>query len=164
MELEQKTAAPEKDPSPGLPIPILVAAAFVLIGSTLVFFWYRRDASRPPDIPVLTREATTYLRNLQLDDVDMKASENYLKQTATTITGKITNKGPRTLRLVEVNCVFKDFSGRRGLRERTAIIGRKTGPVPTGQTRQFSLNFDNIPDGWNQQIPDLVIAQIQFEN
>lgn len=163
MAAEERTAVPEKEPSSGLPVPVLVAAALLLVGSTLVFFWYRSARNRPPDIPILTREATAYLPNLQLDDVNVVPAENYLKQTAATITGKITNKGPRTLRLVEVNCVFRDFSGRAVLRERTALVGRKTGPVATGQTRQFALNFDNIPDGWNQEIPDLVIAQIQFQ-
>ncbi|HYM09702.1 MAG TPA: hypothetical protein VEU62_03175 [Bryobacterales bacterium] len=164
MATGENVTVPAKDPAPGLPIPVLVAAALVLAGVTVAFFWFRHERYRPPDVPVLTREATAYLPNLQLEDVDMKAAENYLKQTATAITGKITNKGPRTLRLVEINCVFRDFSGRPVLRERTAIIGRRTGPVSTGQTRPFSLNFDNIPDGWNQQIPDLIIAQIQFQD
>lgn len=164
MATEPKLRMPEKESSSGLPIPILVAAAFVLVGATVGFFWYRSAQNRPRDIPILTREAAAYLHNLKLEDVEMKAAENYLKQTATTITGKITNSGPRTLRLVEINCVFHDSSGVVVWRERTAIIGRKTGPVASGQTRPFSLNFDNIPDAWNQQLPDLVIAQIQFQD
>ena len=135
----------------------------LLVVSTVGFFWYRQAQRRPRDVPVLTREAAAYLPNLQLEDVEMKAAENYLKQTATTISGKITNTGERTLRLVEIRCVFRDFTGQVALRERTAIIGRKTGPAAPGQTRSFELTFDNIPQSWNQLLPDLVISQIVFQ-
>ena len=154
----------QREASPGLPVPVVVAGALILAVSTAGFFWYRQAKSRPPDIPVLTREAAAYLPNLQLSDVDKKDAENYLQQTATTITGKITNAGPRTVRTVEINCVFHDSVGRVILRERKAIVGRRTGPIPTGQTRSFELTFDNIPQGWNQGMPDLVIAQIVFED
>ena len=154
----------DKEPSGSLPVPIVVAAALLLVSATVGFFWYRQTKSRPPDVPVLTQEAAAYLRSLQLDDVEMKAAENYLKQTATTISGKITNNGSRTVKLVEINCVFRDHARQPVLRERKAIIGRRTGPVSTGQTREFELTFDNIPAGWNQAMPDLVIAQIQFQD
>lgn len=134
-----------------------------MVGVTVGFFWYRQAQNRPRDVPVLTQEAAAYLRHLQLDEVEMKLAENYLKQTATTITGKITNNGPGTVRLVEINCVFRDHSGQAVLRERTAIVGRKTGPVPSNQTRTFELTFDNIPQSWNQLMPDLVISQIVFQ-
>lgn len=146
-----------------LPVPIVVAGALLLVISTGIFFWYRQRQNTPRDVPILTKEAAAYLPNLQLADVDMQAAENYLNQTTTTISGRITNAGPRTLRLVEINCIFKDQIGQAVLRERVAIVGRKTGPVPTGQTRPFELNFDNIPVSWNQAMPDLVISQIIFQ-
>ena len=111
----------------------------------------------------MTQEATAYLQHLQLSDVDMKVAENYLGHTVMNITGKLTNNGPRTLQLVEIHCVFRDFSSQVVYRERVAIVGRKTGLVPTGQTRLFDLAFDNIPAAWNQSLPDLVISQIHFQ-
>jgi hypothetical protein len=81
----------------------------------------------------------------------------------TEITGKIANHGPRPISLIEVNCVFYDPSGKVIKRERVAVVGRRTGPLPPGGVKPFHLNFDNIPDTWNQALPALVIAQIQFE-
>jgi hypothetical protein len=135
----------------------------VLAGATAGYFLYRRAAERSRDVPVLTQEGAAYLPNLQLSDVDMKAAENYLGHTVMSITGEIANNGPRTVLLVEINCVFKDHAGQVVARERVAVIGRKTGPVATGQTRAFELAFDNIPATWNQALPDLVISQIQFQ-
>jgi hypothetical protein len=146
-----------------LPLPVLAVIVLVLAGLTAGYFFYRRAAERTRDVPVLTQEAAAYLTQLELSDVDMKAAENYLGHTVVNITGKITNKGPRTLLLVEINCVFKDYAGQAAARERVAVVGRKTGAIPTGQTRAFELAFDNIPASWNQTLPDLVISQIQFQ-
>jgi hypothetical protein len=146
-----------------LPLPVLAVLVLVLAGVTAGYFFYRRTAERTRDVPVLTQEAAAYLPHLQLSDVDMKAAENYLGHTVMNITGKIANNGPRTLLLVEIHCVFKDYAGQAVARERVAVIGRKTGPVATGQTRAFDLAFDNIPAAWNQALPDLVISQIQFQ-
>ena len=154
----------DKDSQGVAPVPILVAGALLLVIATVGLFWYHQAKNRLPDVPVLTQEAAAYLRNLQLEDVEKKDAENYLKQTATTISGKITNKGGRTVKLVEINCVFRDHAQQPIHRERKAIIGRRTGPVPSGQMREFELTFDNIPTGWNQMMPDLVIAQIQFQD
>ena len=156
--------AAEKGSPGGLPVPVLVTLALVLAVSTGAFFYFQGRRAPAPEQPVLTAEAAAYLPQLQLFDVDMQAAENYLKQTVSTITGKITNAGPRTLRLVEVHCVFRDAAGQAVLRQRVSIVGRKTGPVSTGQTRPFELTFDNIPAAWNQTMPDLVISQIQFQD
>ena len=144
-------------------MPILIVLVLLAAGATAGYFVYQKSKGRTPDVPVLTQEATAYLEHLQLSDVDMQAAENYLGHTIVNITGKITNHGPRTLQLVEINCVFRDFSGQVAFRERVAIVGRKTGPVPTGQTRSFELSFDNVPAAWNQTLPDLVISQILFQ-
>jgi len=124
--------------------------------------WY---ISRPPAIEapgVLTGEAKAYVRHLALSDVTMKAAESYLKQAVVEINGKIGNTGDRVLELVEINCVFRDPYGQVVLRERVAIAGRKTGRLAPGDVRNFRLAFDNIPESWNNQMPELVIARIVF--
>lgn len=147
----------------GLPLPVLIVVVLLLAGGAVGFFLYERSKDRGRDVPVLTQEAAAYLPHLQLSDVDMKGAENYLGHTVMNITGKITNIGPRTLTLVEIQCVFRDYAGQVAARERVAIVGRRTGPVPTGETRAFELSFDNVHPAWNQALPDLVISQIHFQ-
>jgi hypothetical protein len=149
--------------SGGVPLPVLLVVLLLAVGGTVGYFYYQKAQQRPRDVPVLTQEAAAYLPHLQLSEVDMKAAENYLGHTVMNITGKITNTGPRTLKLVEINCVFRDYAGQIVARERVAIVGRRTGPVATGQTRPFELSFDNVHAAWNHALPDLVISQIQFE-
>lgn len=127
-------------------------------------FWWLDNQSRRQGTqgPVLTAEARAYVKNLDLSEVQMQAAESYLKQAVVEISGKIGNKGDRVVKLVEINCVFRDKYGQVVLRERVAIVGRKTGDLRPAETKTFRLAFDSIPESWNKQMPDLVIAQIQF--
>jgi hypothetical protein len=145
-----------------VPIPLLVGALIVILGLGAWGFLGYWERTHPPVPGVLTPEAKQYVHNLQLSEVEMKAAESYMKQKVVEITGKIANNGPRPINLVEINCVFRDAYGQVVLRERVAIVGRRAGTLAPGDKKSFRLAFDNIPESWNQGLPDLVIAQIVF--
>jgi hypothetical protein len=42
-------------------------------------------------------------------------------------------------------------------------VNKRTGGVAPTETKSFRLPFDNIPESWNQMMPQLVIARIDFE-
>ena len=144
--------------------PAAVIIAIVLVAGA-VGFWRLDKASKqpPPPPPPLTGEAKTYVTNLKLSGVDMTAHEDYFKQRVVEITGMIQNTGPRMLQLVEINCVFYDPSGQVVLRQRVPIVGKKVGGLEPGAAKPFRLPFDNIPEDWNNMMPQLVIARIDFE-
>jgi hypothetical protein len=156
---EDKTATAENKKS----IPVLpVAVGLVLLLGAAGFYFLQRQSNVPAPKPVLTGDARAYVRYLKLSEVDMKAHESYLKQSIVEITGKIGNQGNRVLKLVEINCVFSDAYGQVVLRERVPIVSPKIGGLAPGETKTFRLAFDNIPESWNQALPQLVIAQIVF--
>jgi hypothetical protein len=132
-----------------------------LVGGAAFWFLQHQPPAQVPK-PVLTGGARAYVRNLKLSEVDMKAHESYFKQSVVEITGKIGNEGDRVLKLVEINCVFGDSAGQVVLRERVPIVSAKTNGLSPGETKSFRLAFDNIPESWNQALPQLVIAQIVF--
>ena len=107
----------------------------------------------------LTPEAKSYVRNLKLSEVSMKATESYVKQMVTEIEGKITNAGDRAVKQVQVYCIFYNSYGEVVLRERVPIVKSALQP---GEMRPFRMPFDNIPGSWNTQMPQLVIALIDF--
>ena len=139
-----------------------IVAALLLAGAA--GFWYLDHASKqpPPPPPPLTGDAKAYVRNLKLSDVDMTAHEDYLRNRVVEITGKIQNGGDRILQLVEINCVFYDPYGQVVLRQRTPIVSRKAGGLSPGDTKPFRLPFDTIPESWNNTMPQMVIARIDF--
>lgn len=116
----------------------------------------------PPPAPQLTAEAKGYLANLALSNVRMQAAESYVQSRVVEILGNVTNNGSRVVKVAEVTCVFGDYQGRPIARERAFVVSGKTA-LAQGKTLPFRLAFDNVPENWNQAVPSLVIAQIQFE-
>ena len=144
------------------PASIVIALAMILILG--VFSWLTFGPKPPPPPPpVLTEEAKQYLNNLTLSNVHMQAAESMVNQRVVEILGDISNKGDRTVKLAEVTCVFSDYYGKELKRERVAIVGQTTGPLAPGTSKPFRLAFDDLADSWNQALPALVIAQIQFK-
>ncbi len=142
---------------------VRIFVALVLVTIAGGAFWYlEKYAGGPAQEPVLTPEAKAYTRNLKLSDVEMKATENALRQMLVEIEGKITNAGDRPVLRAELRCVFYDPYGQVLLRQRVPIVQSRHGVLNPGETRKFRLPFDNIPDGWNQTLPQLEIAQVVF--
>jgi hypothetical protein len=134
----------------------VLAVAVALAGGLL---WFVTRPKPAESTSTLSGDAKAYVRNLKLSEVTMKATESYVGQTVTEIEGKIANAGDRTVQHAEVVCVFYNSYNEVILRERVAIVN--TGLKP-GETRTFRLPFDDIPGGWNNQMPQLVIARIEF--
>ncbi|HEY1339576.1 MAG TPA: FxLYD domain-containing protein [Bryobacteraceae bacterium] len=156
-----KIASAEKKQA-GIP-PVVIVIGLVLVLGLAGFVYLdrvSRQASGPPPPP--TGAAKAYVRSLKFADVAMQAHESYLKQSIVEITGNITNAGDRILELVEINCVFYDPYGQVVLRERVPIVTRKMGKFAPGDTKPFRLAFDTVPESWNQQMPQMVIARIDF--
>jgi hypothetical protein len=150
----------------------MVLVIVVVAVAGLAGFWYLDRASRqpPPGPPPLTGPARAYVRFLKFVAADgrtaespvMEAHESYLKQSVVEITGNLLNAGDRVLNSVEVNCIFYDPYGQVILRERVPVITKKMGGVAPGDAKPFRLAFDNMPDSWNQMMPQMVIAGIEF--
>jgi hypothetical protein len=141
----------------GSKVAISVLVIALAVGGGLLWF-----VNRPKPVEAtapLSADAKAYVRNLHLGEVTMKATENYMKQMVTEIEGKITNAGDRTVQHADVYCVFYNSYGEVILRERVPIVVTNLKP---GETRAFRLPFDDIPGGWNNQMPQLVIARIEF--
>lgn len=131
--------------------------------ATGVVLWAKmaRESQKAPI--ALTDDAKKYVANLKISDVEMKAAESYMKQTVVEITGKIKNTGPRGVRIVDLNCTFYDGYNQIVLKERVSIVREKMGGLAPEEEKPFRLPFDTVPESWNQAMPSLVIAGIEFQ-
>ena len=134
---------------------VVIAIALAIAGGMLWFV--NRPKPAEANAP-LSADAKAYVRNLKLSEVSMKATESYVGQTVTEIEGKIANSGDRTVQHADVTCIFYNAYGEVILRERASIATN----LKPGEIRAFRLPFDDIPGGWNNQMPQLVIARIEF--
>ncbi len=153
-------------------IPPVVMVIGVVLALGVGAFLYLEQASRKPvpPPPPLTGPAKEYAKYLKFVSADgaaaespkMVAHESYLKQSVVEITGNLQNAGDRVLEVVEITCVFHDPYGQVVLRERVPIVSQKMGKIAPGETKPFRLAFDNVPESWNQAMPQMVIARIEF--
>ena len=154
------TAAPVRRKIP-LPVLIAIAGGLVAVAGGL-FVLSRPPANRVENNSPASQEARAYVRNLLLKDVTIQATENFMNQQVVEVQGSIGNQGPRALQLVDVYCLFQNVNGQEIRRERLPIVAAKGQPLKPGEIRKFRLPFDSVPEGWNQAIPRMVIAQIAF--
>jgi hypothetical protein len=168
--LAANKTVPEKKKQASIP-PVAIVIGIVGIAGLAGFLYLNYEASRPPaPPPPLTGTAKEYVKYLKFVSADgkspeapqMQAHESYLKQSVVEITGNIQNSGDRVLDVVEINCVFYDPAGHVILRDRVPIVSHKMGRLAPGETKPFRLAFDNVPDSWNQAMPQMVIAGIEF--
>jgi hypothetical protein len=138
------------------------AVAVAVILAAVIYL--ERPAKPPANDTAATPEAKAYVSHLELSGVKMAASENFMQQKVVEIQGTIANRGPRPLSVIDVYCLFSGPDGREVHRERAPILSASSsrGPLRPNTERPFRLPFDNLPEGWNQAMPKLVIARIQF--
>jgi Protein of unknown function (DUF3426) len=141
--------------------PLYIVAAVLLLGGG-VFLYLQYLSNHPAQVAPLTPEAKAYTRNLQLSDVTMQANESYFNQVVVEIQGKIANSGSRSVGVVEIYCTFYDRYGQMVLRKRVPIVSPRMGGLKPSETKSFRLPFDEIPESWNQAMPQLSIAAIKF--
>jgi hypothetical protein len=147
-----------------IPPAAIIIVLMLALGVAGLLYLNRLSQQGPPAPPPLTGIARAYIHDgfLKISDSDLRAHESYLKQQVVEITGNITNTGDRVLDTVEIVCVFYDPYGQVVLRERVAIVSRKMGKLAPGEKKPFRLAFDSVPESWNQAMPQMVIAGIDF--
>jgi hypothetical protein len=150
---------------------VAIVIAVVLAAGLGGFYYLNQRAKQsPPAPPPLTGDAKAYLKHLRFVAADgqtpespkMTAHESYMKQSVVEITGNIQNMGDRVVEVIEINCVFYDPYGQMVLRERVPVVTKKMGKLAPGESKAFRLAFDNVPESWNQAMPTMVIARIDF--
>lgn len=155
------TGSPKKNKE--FPLGVVIALALILVAGGAAYWHFSQPRESAAELPAITPEGKAYVKNLKLSGVELKATDSAMAKPLIEIVGNIANNGDRKLKLVELNCVFYDPYNQLVLRERVAIVRPKTGGLAPGETKPFRMPFDNMPDSWNQAMPQLVIAQIQFE-
>lgn len=145
-----------------LPVVPIVVGLCLLLALIAGVLYLSRPISPKAQSVAASPEAKAYVSHLRLSDVTMQASDNFMKQRLVEVQGKISNEGPRMLKSVYIYCLFYGVDGREVYRERVPILGGTGLSLQPNETRNFRLPFDTLPDGWNQAVPRMVIAQITF--
>jgi hypothetical protein len=165
-----RAAVQERKAAPIPPIAFVIGA--IILAGIGGFVYLQMAAHRPPPPPQpLTGAAKEYTKFLKFVSADgqtqegpqMQAHESYMKLWVLEITGNIRNTGDRVLDTIEINCVFTDPMGNVLYRQRVPIVSKKMGKLSPGETKPFRMAFDDVSEAWNQALPQMVIAAIEFD-
>lgn len=104
-----------------------------------------------------------YVAEITFENLNMSSFENMLHQKVTYLDGDISNKGSRTIRAAEVTVEFYDQQNKLALRDTRRIIGDNTQPLESGETQDFRIGFEVIPDTWNHKFPSIRITGLGLE-
>ena len=135
-----------------------VGLLLVIGAISAVFFLMSPPESAPAPPP--SQEDIAYAGQLQLSDLHLSAEKNFLGQQVVYLDGKITNRGNKTVRHLKLKLYFRDYYSRVVLREDQPVLAETSAPLIPGQTRNFQLRFDSIPDSWSRQIPQFQLVSI----
>jgi len=145
--------------TPVLVTLVLGGVAVVVAGLLLV----TGGGSPPPaPQPVLTADARAYLPEIEVTDAKMSAARNFLGDTVTYLDARVTNKGTKLVRRLDLELEFVDTLNQVVLRDAAHPITARMPPLQPGETRAFRVSFEHMPIDWNQAPPTITPRYVGF--
>jgi len=135
----------------------------VVLG-VLVFFWHSHGTAvqSAGGGTILTEEQKAYLPQLEFTDAHMSAAQNFLGDSVTYLDARVTNKGTKTVRRLDVDLTFVDTLNQVVLRERAHPVTPRTQPLKPGESKAFRISFERMPVDWNQAAPSMVPVYVEY--
>jgi len=92
----------------------------------------------------------------------MSAAQNFLGDSVTYLDARVTNKGTKTVRRLDVDLTFVDTLNQVVLRERAHPVTPRTQPLKPGESKAFRISFERMPVDWNQAAPSMVPVYVEY--
>ncbi len=143
----------------------------VLIGLMLIS---GRGKNQPAVAPI-SAATDPYAANLAIGQLKMSESSNLAGGKSTYLDGQISNNGSRTVTGITAQVLFRDPAHEvawndtqplRIIRTREPYIDVEplsAAPLAPGDSRDFRLIFDNVPQDWDGAFPEIRIIHVELE-
>jgi hypothetical protein len=164
----------KKSAEPRSLAPWIIAGIVVLLilGIFLARSHHASQANSAPEGPI---QPDPYAANLPISNLQMSEASSVVGGKSIYVDGMIANHGNRTVSGITVQVAFHDFTGQFARNETMPVNLIRThqpyidtepvsaAPIAPGETREFRLIFDNVPDSWNQNYPDIHVIGVKFK-
>jgi hypothetical protein len=159
----------QREPRSALPWVIAGAAMLVVLG-VIVLLGHHAAPTNPGGAGLAA--ADPYATNLPIGNLRMSQAGNMVGGQTTYIDGEIANKGQETVTGITVQVAFHGFTepiAQKSTMPLNLIRTREpevdtepvnAAPILPGQTREFRLIFDSVPQDWNQNYPEIRVIQV----
>lgn len=156
---------------PRSPLPWIIALVVVVIAiGVLVTISHRQTPPNPGGAGLAS--ADPYAANLPISNIQMSEAGNMAGSQTTYVDGQIANQGQKTITAITVQVAFHGFANPIAKKETMPLTLIRTrepyvdtepvsaAPIGPGEAREFRLIFDNIPQDWNQNYPEIRVIQV----
>ena len=146
------------DEEKSLPVSLMAAGAVGVILLLVLTVWMlRRSGTEPPATipPTMTQEQQDSLRQIEFENLEMSAVENFLGDTVNFLDMQIPNRGIRAVVRRDLQLAFHDVMNREIYRETAQPIHSRTKPLEAGETRDVQLAFDKLLEDRNSGPPTI---------
>jgi hypothetical protein len=140
--------------------PFLLIGAVVVVVLLLVFGWVERPGPAGPvekPLPFGAAEQA-YAGNVKFENMKMSRFANFLNQEVTYLDVDIDNQGNRSIAALAVTVEFRNIENQVVKRQTLRPLGEQAAPIAPGERRSFRLAFEQIPDDWNMQYPNIKVT------
>jgi Protein of unknown function (DUF2393) len=159
----------EREPRSTLPWVVALVVVLIVIGVLVAVSHHAQPANpggaglAPPD---------PYAASLPITHLQMSQAGSVAGTQSTYIDGQISNTGQKTVNAITVQVAFHGFQNPIAQKETMPLTLIRTrqpyvdtqsvgaAPIHPGETRDFRLIFDNIPQDWNQNYPEIRVIAV----
>ena len=150
---------------------VVAGVAVTVVLLVLVLLSRQHHGVRPNQILPLD----AYAQNLVVSDLAMSESTSLSGGKSTFLDGRIRNNGSRTVSGVNVQVLFANDEGMPPriepvplmlIRTREPYVDTEPVSVASmkpGETREFRLIFEALPENWNTQMPDFHVTGVSLK-
>jgi hypothetical protein len=159
----------EREPRSALPWIIALAVVAVVIG-VLVAVSHRGQTPNPGGAGLAPPDP--YAASLPITHLQMSQAGSMAGAQSTYIDGQIANTGQKIVTGITVQVAFHGFQNPIARKEtmplplirmREPYVDTQpvsAAPIHPGETRDFRLIFDSIPQDWNQNYPEIRVISV----
>ena len=162
----------QREPRSPLPWVIALVAVLIVVGILIAISRHGQPDNpggaglAPPD---------PYAASLPITHLQMSQAGSMAGAQSTYIDGQITNNGTKTVTAITVQVAFHGFQNPIAKKETLPLTLIRTrqpyvdtqpvsvAPIHPGETRDFRLIFDSLPQDWNQNYPEIRIIAVKTQ-
>jgi hypothetical protein len=164
--LVRSAGPPERNWAP------VAAAAAVILAVLIGLVWFFGHGKPAPAVTPTSTPADPYAGSLVIGDLHMSESANLAGGKSTYLDGQIANHGNRTVTGIGAQVLFRDPAHEVAwnvtqpmmlIRTREPYIDVEpvsAAPLKPGDSREFRLIFDNVPQDWDGAFPEIRIIRV----
>lgn len=151
--------------------PWIVATAVVIVVIIVLVIFTRSTSPRSESTSA--ERTAPYAANLPISQLVMSGATSFAGMQVTYIDGQIANTGGQTITGITVEVGFRNFEGQYSKRITMPLTLIRTrqpyvdiqpvsaSPLKPGDHKSFRLIFDQVPQDWDQQLPEIKIVRTE---